>query len=471
MAASANGNGRRLPEWGDIQGLVLSSYPQRDQAVYLLFQIKDPASARRWLSAMADLVTPALKHESSSRRRKLAGLPLDLNIAFTHTGIEMLRGGATHFSDAYEQGSYGYSREVETHPPRETHRSRALGDTGDNDPQKWDWGGPSGPRIDVLLLVYVDANDPIDDVVKELEPPANAATCVHSMKASPCSRMKGLEHFGFKDGISQPILAGSSDSERFPESIHVTALGEIVLGYPDESGRALGQTDADGRMADLPSVTGQPAFGLNGTYLVMRQLAQDVDGFWKWIRNTSGAAGNDDPRAQQLAAKLIGRWPDGTPLAPYANRDDNEFMFAEDPYGYGCPLGAHVRRANPRSDLDDKHLPVRLRNDHRILRRGRSYGPGKDGARGLLFIALNADIERQFEFIQQTWINNTSFTGLDDEIDPLVGYQGDQSRATYTIPSLPVRHCVRDLPRFVTVRGGQYFFLPGIQALKGLVRS
>src|SRR5215471_9956506 len=103
MAASAspNGHGRRLPEWGDMQGLVLSSYPHRDQAAYLLFQIDDPVSARKWLSAMADLVTPALKHESSSTRRRLAGLPLDLNIAFTHTGLDTLRGGAKNFSDAF----------------------------------------------------------------------------------------------------------------------------------------------------------------------------------------------------------------------------------------------------------------------------------------------------------------------------------------------------------------------------------
>ena len=298
-----------------------------------------------------------------------------------------------------------------------------------------------------------------------------AATLVHHVVANCLTKMNGHEHFGFKDGISQPILEGSSDAERFPESIHVTALGEIVLGYDDASGRALGKEDRYGRKAPLPSVEKNQKFGMNGSYLVVRQLAQNVDEFWKWIVSASGAKHKDDPAAQRLAAKLIGRWPDGTPLVPYANSDDNEFLFSEDPYGYGCPIGAHVRRSNPRSEIDQTRLPLRLSNDHRILRRGRTYGSEETGERGLMFICLNTDIERQFEFVQQTWINNTSFRGLEDELDPLVGDQGGKPRTAFTIPSLPVPHCLRDLPRFVTVRGGQYFFLPGLRALGGLANE
>jgi Dyp-type peroxidase family len=210
----------------------------------------------------------------------------------------------------------------------------------------------------------------------------------------------------------------------------------------------------------------------------VRQLYQDVAEFWRSMADRSLVGGRRDLQAaNQLAAKIVGRWPDGTPLVPYANRDDNEFGFGEDPYGYGCPIGAHVRRANPRDSLGNTNLPFTRRNDHRILRRGRSYGdPPKDifekdkVDRGLVFVGLNADLERQFEFIQQNWINNTAFAGLCDEHDPLVGSRcGVADRAgTFTIASLPAPVRLRDLPRFVTVKGGQYFFMPGLDALSRL---
>ena len=305
-----------------------------------------------------------------------------------------------------------------------------------------------------------------------------AMTRVAQIKARRLRDAQGREHFGFTDGISQPILAGSTDAERFPESMHVTALGEFVLGYPDSGGKAIGYQDDAGRSVRLPSVHGCPEFGLNGSYLVVRQLYQDVAEFWKSVSDRSLVNGQRDPQAAQLlASKIVGRWPDGTPLVPYANRDDNEFGFGEDPYGYGCPMGAHVRRANPRDSLGNTNLPFTPRNDHRILRRGRSYGdPPKDlfekddEDRGLVFLGLNADLERQFEFVQQNWINNTAFAGLCDERDPLVGSRSVAAHGsgTFTIASLPAPLRLHDLPRFVTVKGGQYFFLPGLRALRHL---
>jgi Dyp-type peroxidase family len=475
-SASANGNGHLLPDWGDMQGLVLSAYPHLDQAAYLLFQIDDPQSARSWIAGLLERVTPALKRESTKEYHwPIAGSAPNLNIAFTHWGLQKLCDGVKHFSDAFEQGMYGYAgTPAQSDDYSETHRSRLLGDRGDSEPGKWWWGGPPrGPKqaqIDVLLMVFVDENQVLEHEVGKAMPRGSAATLVHRIVANRLSKMNGIEHFGFKDGISQPILEGSSDAERFPDSIHVTALGEIVLGYPDASGQALGQSDRYGRTAPLPSVAGNPTFGLNGTYLVVRQLEQHVHEFWDWIVTTSGTQGRDDLGAQHLAAKLVGRWADGTPLVPYANRDDNEFLFDEDPYGYGCPMGSHVRRSNPRTEMNLTRLPLRLANDHRILRRGRTYGSVEDGAQGLLFVGLNADIERQFEFIQHTWLNNSAFRGLENELDPLVGEQGGCPRTAFTIPSLPAPHSLRGLPRFVTVRGGQYFFMPGIRALREVAR-
>jgi len=290
--------------------------------------------------------------------------------------------------------------------------------------------------------------------------------------------MKSREHFGFTDGISQPILEGTFDAERFPDSIHLTALGEVVLGYPNAFGIALGQSDPVGRTDPLPALRRLPmvddvaSFGRNGSYLVLRQLAQDVEAFRRYIVAQTGSGHHEDPPAQQLAAKMIGRWRDGTPLVPYATVDDNEFVYGDDPYGGGCPVGAHVRRANPRDALLNTGRPFRPRNEHRILRRGRSYGPPPDSPskdeRGLLFLCLNADIERQFEFIQQNWINNSAFGGLANERDPLVGAGEGAGGRSFTLGGLPARQCVHELPRFVTVKGGQYFFLPGIEALRSL---
>ena len=443
---------RLLPNWGDMQGLVLSAYPHLDQAAYLVYRIRSRDLAKRWLARQLEHVTSAFKNTREQNFR--LGSPPNINVAFTWSGIDQLCESPQSFSDAFQEGIHGGD-----------YRRRLLGDTVENQPEDWTWGGP-GRAVDVLLMVFVDERDSLDEAIYNFGPPSDAMAPVANVKARRLKEAKGREHFGFTDGISQPILEGSTDAERFPESMHVTALGEFVLGYPDAAGKAFGRPDDAGRVVPLPSVQGCPAFGMNGSYLVLRQLYQDVAGFWEAMSMRSEVDGRqDEEAARQLASKLVGRWPDGTPLVPYANRDDNEFGFGEDPYGYGCPMGAHVRRANPRDSLGNTNLPFKRRNDHRILRRGRTYGnpPGdpfkRDGEdRGLVFLGLNADFERQFEFIQQNWINNAAFAGLSDERDPLVGGRcsaADQCGA-FTIASLPAPIRLHDLPQFVKVKGGQY---------------
>ncbi|MFC6986923.1 hypothetical protein [Streptomyces cirratus] len=183
---------------------------------------------------------------------------------------------------------------------------------------------------------------------------------------------------------------------------------------------------------------------------------------------------------------MMGRWPSGAPLVHAPLRDDpslgsdNDFgYFAADPDGLSCPLGAHVRRANPRDSLDPQPGSARsvaIGRRHRILRRGRAYGDGDgngngdgngDGDRGLHFLCLGANISRQFEFIQHTWLNNAHFNGLYDGPDPVVAARQNHD-ATFTVQARPVRTRYRDLPQFVSVQGGAYFFLPGLQALRYL---
>jgi deferrochelatase/peroxidase EfeB len=172
---------------------------------------------------------------------------------------------------------------------------------------------------------------------------------------------------------------------------------------------------------------------------------------------------------------MVGRWPGGTSLTVSPDSDpgpgpvDNDFRYHRDgdARGLGCPVAAHVRRANPRDSLDPRpgsEAAVRVNDRHRLIRRGRQYGPLPDGELGLHFLCLNANISRQFEFVQHTWLNNPAFAGLQDSPDPIAGHH-PPGGGVFPVPADPVRHRLLDLPRFVRLRGGGYFFLPGVRAL------
>jgi len=277
-------------------------------------------------------------------------------------------------------------------------------------------------------------------------------------------------------------------------------------------------------VGELPDFTKPPGgaprdLGRNGTFLVIRQLEQHVERFHQFLRQTAGrlkgrpgvpAVLTEDQLFEWVGAKIIGRWRDGTSLvrfphapgswancrpddtppppheAPKSYPDapgkreepktlyspDNSFLLgAEDPLGERCPYGSHIRRTNPRDSLSPNSKDqVAITNRHRILRVGRVYSPQQFGDRaprpGLLFMCLNADIERQFEFIQQTWFSARLFHGLDGEVDPLLGRGGKGGRLT--IPTAEGPLLLSGIQDFVTVRGGGYFFLPGRRALRYL---
>ena len=234
----------------------------------------------------------------------------------------------------------------------------------------------------------------------------------------------------------------------------------------------LGYTDETGGMAPVPT---PEVLGRNGTYVVFRKLHQRVAAFRRFLKES--ARGPDDE--ELLAAKLMGRWPSGAPLALCPFHDDrdlgadprrnNDFSFGDDATGYGTPPGAHIRRANPR-DAPVAGV-VRL---HRMIRRGTAYGPelpvgaiDDDGVdRGLMFAFVGAHLGRQFEFVQSEWINGGAFLGLGDVKDPVAGTQDGDGR--YSIPRRPVPRLLRGLPRFVVTRGGEYGFMPGLRALRWL---
>lgn len=374
-----------------------------------------------------------------------------------------------------------------------------LGDTG-----LWQLPGSGQPglaaydRCDAVLMLVADTPERVNAALAVL---GGIVTIVDSVITGPTGTAPdgqlGLDHdhFGFRDGISQPAIRGTGDWRDRPARDHL-APGEFLLGYPASAGytapplRLAAERDPAGLLPgtaeparpypDFTASTAFRDFGRNGSFLVVRRLKQDVAGFHG---GTAAAAGDLVARCPHLPAalhqtidgpwlqaRIIGRWPDGTPVIDRAGATGhsgarNDFSFAaEDPQGLACPLGAHIRRANPRDSLDPADpLAWDLSNRHRIIRRGRPFDTGSE--KGLMFTAICADIERQFEFVQQRWLLGRSFHGLPGEVDPLLG-QGD-----FTLPTAigPVR--VHGLNNWVETQGGGYFFMPGRAALQWLAQG
>lgn len=311
------------------------------------------------------------------------------------------------------------------------------------------------------------------------------------------------EHFGFADGLSQPSpydRSGAVVRHDMPvtegDKVQGVRLGEFLFGYENGHGEpAPGPVVPRERVA--PAVAGSGALALephpraegfldlgrDGSYLVVRELKQDVAAFWNSMDANAARIREQDPDgtadidADWIAERAVGRSRDGHLLCPGGtlpagpDGPDSEFLFWErDRFGQGCPVGSHVRRANPRDALapNEKSRAGLLgaANNHRILRRGRKFGPPiandriDDGAdRGLMFMCLNTDIARQFEFVQQTWLLNTTFATLYGEQDPLIGESGP-----LTIRTPDLRRIVH-VESYVRMVGGDYFFLPSLPAL------
>ncbi len=473
----------------DVQGLVLQGYGKHRAAAYVVLEITDPERARGWLAGVLDEVAFGQDRPSQTA----------LNLAFTAAGLSRLgQSGSTlaGFSLEFVEGMTS------------AHRSRLLGDEGAAAPTNWWWGGPDNAEVDVLLLVFARDETGLAAAL-DRHREALAGQGLREVVALETEDIGLGEHFGFRDGLSQPAMAGVGKPGA---PMHTVAPGEFLLGYVNEHGQyprsPLVPPDLDPRSL-LPKRPRGPAgavapvspdlvdahdLGRNGSYLVVRTLVQDVAAFWGFADGaTRRPDGSVDREARtRLAAGMVGRWPSGAPLArsPQGDRPelatDNDFGYhAEDRDGLRCPVGAHVRRTNPRDSLPPKpgtDESVDVGKRHRLIRRGRAFGPPIDpdaalaedssepGERGLHFLALCSDIARQFEFISHTWAMNPSFAGLLDDADPLLG--GHASRGqSFTVQGMPVRRRYQGVPAFVTPRGGAYFFLPGGRALRFLAGS
>lgn len=487
-------------ELDDIQGLLRFGYKRHTEAAFLLLRVRDREAARSWLAAVR--LTTAVAVDP---------LPATvLQLALTSPGLRALGVPAT-IVDAF-------SSEFVSGMGSDASRARRLGDVGTNDPACWRWG--TGERVPHLLLLLYALPGRLSAWQQQVE--AECATGFERLACLATADIQGREPFGFVDGISQPQLdwtreRPARDAQQACYD-NRSCLGEYLLGYPNEYG---GYTDRPLlRPIDAPSLARaedapeQADLGRNGSYLVLRQLRTDVAAFWQFVDRR---AGGDAVRRESLAAAMVGRTRGGEPVvvspadrpeADVAQPDLNAFDYRADPRGLRCPLGAHVRRSNPRNadlppgapswlswlkrtlGLDAQALaqdlvaPTRF---HRLLRRGRKYGaaltieqalqvaPGSVDV-GLHFICLGANVARQFEFVQSAWLASTHFDGLHHESDPLVGTRTCMPDGTPTDAfSMPqasgADQRMNGLPQFVNVLGGAYFFLPGIRALRYLATA
>ncbi|WP_072642763.1 Dyp-type peroxidase [Rhizobium leguminosarum] len=405
-------------------------------------------------------------------------------------------------------------------------RANLLADTGDDQAGQWLWGGP-GNAIDATLLLYADTETTLTSYAQDLTSGINASggRVIHRVTPTPLPQPKPgetaaqmvREPFGFADGISQPIIKGTRRWMRQSDATHAVEPGEFLLGYPDTRGFFPPSPQIPAAMdpgnllplADPRHSRGafQPDFGTggaaaardlgrNGTFLVIRQLAQYVDVFNAYVEDAAKRYAHHpavpdrlDPALlpEWFGAKMVGRWKDGSSLVRYPHRPatakqeengfrpDNEFLpGAEDPLGERCPLGAHIRRSNPRDSLaPGSKDELSIVNRHRILRVGRAFDASgasdpEEEKPGLLFMCLNADIERQFEFIQQTWATAWQFHGLENEVDPITGRGGGMGRLTIPSPRGPLN--LTGIKDFVRMRGGAYLFMPSRSAVRFLAR-
>jgi Dyp-type peroxidase family len=447
----------------DIQGNVLQGYGY-PFAAYLFLTVPDAGSGRRFLGQTIGDVTDATRWDAPPATTT--------NVAVTYHGLRALGvsdGVLAALPDAFRE-------------PIRSRAPRVLDDTGPSAPAQWDDGlGTERTHILVMLNGRQGSADAFASAIAQVTERAEGCglRLAHRQDAQALANRR--EHFG------QPSIEGGPGRSRpgqgVPQDDGITwrdlKAGEFVLGYPDEDGQTV-----SGPAAPLLR---------NGTYMVYRKLYQDVARFRRELYAEAARYAetvrpepplDGDQLYELMAAKVVGRWRDGMAIeladrrADAESRNlgaqaqaspDNDFRYWEhDRAGFTCPKGAHIRRTNPRDALG---WGGRMSARHRIIRRGMPYGDYLEGLeddgqdRGLIFICLNADIERQFEVVQAQWCNDGNAFALGTDKDYLLG--DNRGTGKVTIQGHPP-HFARAQPLVVLTRGCEYLLMPGIRALRDL---
>ena len=432
-------------EVDDIQATVLRPRPSPYKGEYVILRVDEAVQGR-------EMVRRIIPHVAPAEGWWFPSLPGWLGIAFTYQGLKALgvpNASLESFPQEFRQGMAA--------------RATILNDTGGNAPSNWEY--PFGsPDMHVAMAIYSKDDKSLEMVLERARQSHHelpGISVIYRLKFSELP--DGRNPFGFRDGLHNPLVEGSGTAIH-PGYGPAIKAGEFIMGYPDE----LGET------ATVP----EPAvLRRNGTFLAFRKFHTRVAAFRKYLHEHASSPDEEE----LIAAKMVGRWRSGTPLALSPDRDDprlgadpernNAFSYENDMQGLKCPFSSHIRRVNPRDALKDDIVAVDL---HQFLRRGTNYGPPlpegvleDDGVeRGGVFLLIGAHLNRQFEFVQSQWMTDGNFISHGTEQDPMIGNgQGD---GMFTIPRRPIRRRLHGLPQFVTVRGGEYCFMPGLRALNWL---
>lgn len=431
-------------EFEDIQHFLMSRPPAR-AARYEFLTFRSASGGRAWLTGLIDKVGTA---------RAVGQSVLDsrwVTVGFTWNGLRALgvaEASLATFPQEFRQGMAA--------------RADILGVTGANHPDHW-MGGLASPTLHAIAILFARDVAERERCRQEHERYVKQCEGVELLSSLDLEAIPPFdyahEHFGYRDRLSQPVIEGTG-VEPTPGSGPPIKPGEFFLGYPDEEGPAGGVPQPD-------------ILSRNGSYVAYLMIEEHVGRFRDFLREH----GETPEQQEMIAAKLMGRWRSGAPLVLAGDKDDpslggdyrrnNDFNYASmDPYGYACPLGAHIRRMNPRDTAMNM-------NRRKMIRRGGTYGPPlpegapEDGReRGIAAFVGCASLVRQFEFAMNVWANDPNFHELGNERDPIFGTQ--DGTFDMTIPKRPIRKKITGLPAFTTIRGGAYFFLPGIKALRYL---
>lgn len=450
----------------DIQGIILRGYGSFTRVRHLIVAVADPTRAR---TLIGDLAAPI---PASTNPEKLAVTTAatwhvkpdyTLNLGFTYEGLSALEVSSTllaGFAPEFSSGAIG--------------NASAIYDVDESAPANWEGHMGTASQVHAIFSLFAHTSHELESRTSELLTAISDSfrlTHRHDGRTLP----DGYVHFGYRDGLSQPFLAGGPKPARPYPGLGVnkdgsSPAGDFLLGFENTFGNKYS-----------PGVADTP-LGRNGSFGAFRILKQDVAEFENFLQT---AAPTIDITPDQLAAKLLGRWRSGQPLAlcptaPCPVPSDRLNMFRyngtapgqpePDPKGVACPIGAHIRRGNPRDEI----VAGSFTQQARILRRNLPYGPPfnpqrpDDGIeRGLIGYFINADFANQFQFLMSQWMNLDNFTGgMITGADPLIG-TNSASSSVFTIPTSPTSSIkVSGFAPFVITRGSAYCFLPSMTGLR-----